>query len=503
MFRASTKSLQAEVTAGKMLLMSEDVAAQRARALRVAKWLLEKGRPDDAVCVLSAWAVEGPNDSSGQQLLAEALRIDPSSKVAQQAFERMEGMTGEHELLDDALARFGEAALKSLEEEFRRPTFRRAQMGFNNNIRFGGRVFHVQTEDSGLDAPHIITHLFADGGRVIKSHKRSYADAVHTKPDIATYVRELMKAQHLEMVIMLRDGRFDAVIEGREIGGISFLEEPPKPDIVKRINKKRRPPDVAGEKPHSVPPSAQQVPPSAQQVPPSAQQAPPSAQQAPPASAPQQLLQTPLYRLMVTRSLYGGPESYAPVSEVTYIGANGQVPLLGERFCHPREALLIWREGRLFVEDLEEGNGVFVKIQSPTELAWGDEFVVGDQLLRLEQNPMPDDEPDPAPTYFYSSPKWVSSFRVVQILEGGALGACVVARGNALQIGSVMGDLVFSDDPLVGHQHCLVEETAGTVVLTDLDSRSGLFVRVRGEFELVTGDELMIGRTRLSVDLSS
>jgi pSer/pThr/pTyr-binding forkhead associated (FHA) protein len=64
-----------------------------------------------------------------------------------------------------------------------------------------------------------------------------------------------------------------------------------------------------------------------------------------------------------------------------------------------------------------------------------------------------------------------------------------------------MGDLVFSDDPLVGHQHCLVEETAGTVVLTDLDSRSGLFVRVHGEFELVTGDELLIGRTRLAVEI--
>lgn len=465
-----------------MQAMSDDVAAQRARALRVAKWLLEKGRPDDAVMVLSAWAVRGPNDTAGQQLLAEALRIDPSSKTAQQAFERMEGMSGEHDLLDEALERFDEAALLALEEEFRRPTFRRAQMGFNNNIRFRGQPFHVQTEDSGLDAPHIITHLFADGGRVIKSHKRSYAYAVNTEPDIASFVRELMKAQHLEMVLMLRDGRFDGVIEGREIGGIATLEEPPKPDIVKRVNKKRRAAEESAGTSRSAPPAVSQ-----RSIPP---------------SAPQATVEEPLYRLLVTRSLYGGPESYAPVTDVTYIGADGQIPLFGERFCHPREALLIWRDGRLFVEDLEEGNGIFIKIQSPTELSWGDEFVVGDQLLRLEQNPMPDDEPDPAPTYFYSSPKWVSSFRVVQVLEGGALGACVVARGNALQIGSVMGDLVFSDDPLVGHQHCLVEETAGTVVLTDLDSRSGLFVRIRGEFELVTGDELMVGRTRLVVDLS-
>ncbi len=449
--------------------MSDELAAERARALRVAKWLMERGRPDESVMSLCAWAVMGPNTPSSQKLLAEALRIDPSSKIAQQAFERMEGMSGEHSLLEQAIDYFDEARMASLEQELRRPTFRRAQMGFNNNIQFQGQTFHVQTEDSGLDSPHIITHLFADGGRVIKSHKRSYTSAVSQEADIATYVRELMKAQHLEMVLLLRDGRFDGVIAGREVGGVSLLTDLPKPDILKRINKKKKGSETS------------------------------LVDQAPQSSA--RPAQKPLYRLNVTRSLYGGPDGYSPTSEVTTIGGEGFVALRGERFCFRREALLLWKEGRLFVEDLDEGNGVFIRIQSPTELNWGDEFIVGDQLLRLEQNPQPDDEPDPDPTYFYSSPKWMSSFRVVQVLEGGALGACVVARGNALQIGSVMGDLVFSDDPLVGHQHCLVEETAGTVVLTDLDSRSGLFVRVRGEFELVTGDELLIGRTRLAVEI--
>lgn len=453
-----------------MVGMSEEMAAERARALRVAKWLVERGRPDEAVMVLCAWAVNGPNDAAGQKLLAEALRIDPSSKAATQAFERMERIaSAEHELLEQAIAHFDERKILALEQEFRRPTFRRAQMGFNNNIQFNGVTFHVQTEDSGLDAPHVITHLFADGGRVIKTHKRSYADAIPREKDIAAYVRELMKAQHLEMVLLLREGKFDAVVAGREIGGVTLLKELPKSDIVKRINKRKRPEDTTAEIPAS--------------------------------QSSTKVCQKPLYRLTVTRSLYGGPESYSPTSEVTTIGGEGAVPLRGERFCHRREALLLWKEGHLFVEDLEEGNGVFIRIQSPTELAWGDEFVVGDQLLRLEPNPLPDDDPGPGPTYFYSSPKWVSSFRVVQVLEGGALGACVVARGNALNVGSVMGDLVFSDDPLVGHTHCLVEETAGTVVLTDQDSRSGVFVRVRGEFELVTGDELLIGRTRLAVEL--
>ena len=48
-----------------------------------------------------------------------------------------------------------------------------------------------------------------------------------------------------------------------------------------------------------------------------------------------------------------------------------------------------------------------------------------------------------------------------------------------------------------------LEEQTGTVLLTDLGSRTGVFVRIRGEQELVHGDELLIGRTRLVVDLTA
>src|SRR5437773_1302277 len=143
--------------------MTASVSESRAAAGRVAKWLVDKGRPDDAVTILAAWAAAGPNDTEGQNLLAEALRIDPSARIAQQAFERMEKIPGDHSLLEDAIGRYQRAELQRIEAEMRKPTFRRAQMGFNNNVKYQGQVFHVQTEDSGLDAPHVITHLFADG----------------------------------------------------------------------------------------------------------------------------------------------------------------------------------------------------------------------------------------------------------------------------------------------------------------------------------------------------
>lgn len=450
-------------------------AESREKAGKVASWLIEKDRPDEAVHLLASWAASGANDSAGQSLLAEALRVDPSAKIAQQAFERMEGIEGQHAELDAAIVQYGAEYLAKVEAEMRKPSFRRAQMGFNNNIKFRDTVFHVQTEDSGLDSPHIITHLFADGGRIIKSHKRSYEDSVK-RPDVAEFVRDMMKSQHLEMVMKLREGSFDRVILGEEIGGMQLFTEPPNVDILKLKKKKKA--DAAAE-----------AAAASEKAPPPASAATPSAEI--------------LFKLHVLRSLSGGPECYAPEGTQAVIGSRGAIALEGERFCHPEEAVMTMRDGELFLDDLDGGNGVFLRIKGSVELEMGDEFIVGDQLLRMEKNPVPDDGPAPDPTYFYSSPKWPSSFRVIQQFEGGSLGACAVARGNALQVGSAIGDLVFPDDPLVSEQHCLLEEQAGSLVLTDLGSRTGVFVRVRGEQAIAHGDELLVGRTRLVVDTES
>jgi hypothetical protein len=84
-------------------------------------------------------------------------------------------------------------------------------LGFNNNIKHKGRVFHVQTEDSGIRHPHIITHLFMDGGRILKTVKTSYAEHLANEK-MGEIVRKMMKDQHKAMFMALRDGAFDAQI---------------------------------------------------------------------------------------------------------------------------------------------------------------------------------------------------------------------------------------------------------------------------------------------------
>ncbi len=81
-------------------------------------------------------------------------------------------------------------------------------LGYNTNVRHHGKVFHIQTEDSGATHGHIFTHLFADGGRIIASKKTTYKEHVGTDryPGI---VKKLMRESHKAMFIALRDGLFD------------------------------------------------------------------------------------------------------------------------------------------------------------------------------------------------------------------------------------------------------------------------------------------------------
>lgn len=86
--------------------------------------------------------------------------------------------------------------------------FRAPVLGYNTNVRHKGRLFHIQTEDSGVGHPHVISHLFADGGRIVASKKTAYADQLGAEnlPDL---VKKLMQAQHKAMFIALRDGLYD------------------------------------------------------------------------------------------------------------------------------------------------------------------------------------------------------------------------------------------------------------------------------------------------------
>ncbi len=79
-------------------------------------------------------------------------------------------------------------------------------LGYNHNLRYGGRVFHVQTEDSGQGYARLYTHLFFEG-TILSSKKEEY------EPEAAEdAVRALMQKLHKAMIRELTRGEHDARI---------------------------------------------------------------------------------------------------------------------------------------------------------------------------------------------------------------------------------------------------------------------------------------------------
>jgi hypothetical protein len=195
--------------------------------------------------------------------------------------------------------------------------------------------------------------------------------------------------------------------------------------------------------------------------------------------------------------------SYQLNAEQHAVGRRGELVFPDDPFVSPKHANFFYRSQKLVVRDEDSLNGVYVRVRGSVDIGPGDFFLAGEQVFRLDGPPAETDGIESDGTFFYSSPKHGSAFRVTQILQGGAMGATVCARGNTLQIGREGGDLNFPTDLYMSGSHCKLEEAGGKFTLHDPTSRNGTFIRVKGERELSHGDYVFIGRKLLRVEITA
>lgn len=128
--------------------------------------------------------------------------------------------------------------------------FRAPLLGYNTNVRHKGKLYHIQTEDSGVAHPHVITHLFADGGRIVASKKTSYAEHLGSD-NLQETVKKLMQAQHKAMFVALRDGHYD--------------EEGAAPETARELAPATKPSEASEKMVRAEPPRPPEPPPAALQ----------------------------------------------------------------------------------------------------------------------------------------------------------------------------------------------------------------------------------------------
>jgi pSer/pThr/pTyr-binding forkhead associated (FHA) protein len=91
-------------------------------------------------------------------------------------------------------------------------------------------------------------------------------------------------------------------------------------------------------------------------------------------------------------------------------------------------------------------------------------------------------------------------FRLVVVHRDGTDGIAYNLLGDQIDIGRTEGDLLF-EDPHLAPRHARVVASLTGRVLTPLESRNGIYVRLRGPIDLQDGDHLLVGKQVLRFEL--
>jgi hypothetical protein len=96
--------------------------------------------------------------------------------------------------------------------------------GFNTDIEHEGVVYHVQTEDKGLETPLILSLVYV-GGAILASKRAPYRDLVEEGFDVKVLTERLQR-QHKLICAAIRAGRIE------DLKRMSEKDAPPAPQVV-------------------------------------------------------------------------------------------------------------------------------------------------------------------------------------------------------------------------------------------------------------------------------
>jgi pSer/pThr/pTyr-binding forkhead associated (FHA) protein len=180
----------------------------------------------------------------------------------------------------------------------------------------------------------------------------------------------------------------------------------------------------------------------------------------------------------------------------------GAILFPDDKYLSNKHASFVYRENILYLRDEGSHNGTYLKVEEPRELQNGDQFLIGDQLLRFEPLNLIPEYPTDDQTLIYISPAKEFKFRVMQILRGGRAGRSFSSVSNDVLIGREGCDINFSDDRQVSRKHARITWNGSGATLTDMESKNGTYFRITGEERLTHGAYVQIGAELMRVEIN-
>jgi pSer/pThr/pTyr-binding forkhead associated (FHA) protein len=174
----------------------------------------------------------------------------------------------------------------------------------------------------------------------------------------------------------------------------------------------------------------------------------------------------------------------------------------GDSYLSPRHATFkIAGGGRASIKDEGSLNGVYKKLarDAPIELRPSDVFRIGQEIIRFEPLTAQPASPDGVERLGAPSKGYVG--RIALVVGREETGNAFPIPESGVHLGRERGDILFPEDGYVSGLHCRLSWEGGKLLLTDLGSSNGTFVRLTGETEIRSGDVLLMGQQLFRISM--
>lgn len=181
------------------------------------------------------------------------------------------------------------------------------------------------------------------------------------------------------------------------------------------------------------------------------------------------------------------------------IGRQGGIAFASDPFVSPHHAKVTPIDGGVHLADLGSRNGVYLRVTEPTPVYPGDHFLLGNQLLRLDRldTPWQEQPLDEHQVRGFGTPVKPPWAALTRVCVGEIEDDRYHLRGTHMTIGREQGEIVFPSDGFLSRAHARVRmdvhDNAMTVMLEDLGSANGTYLRVRGAVNIPHGSMFRVG----------
>ena len=176
-------------------------------------------------------------------------------------------------------------------------------------------------------------------------------------------------------------------------------------------------------------------------------------------------------------------------------------PLSSDRFINPHHVKITCNGNHAVIQDLHSLNGVFLRLSGASaELQDGGCFRIGEQLLSLslgnanQSLPIfsPDDHAQPI------GGTECTGWGYLRVISGSASNSNIFRLvKNGTLLGRNQGDIRFQRDAFVSGLHASLSLDNGRIILTDLNSCNGTFLRIHEPLHVICTTYFLIGNKLL------